>query len=107
MIATWRRMHQLPLVGQHLAHGASFQTVSNWRIPSRYGLAWQEHAAARSAAGLSDVSHHGRIVIRGPDRREFLDGLLSNDIQSLGPGDAVDACLLTAVGTIVADVTVY
>ncbi|MEC8773512.1 MAG: folate-binding protein, partial [Pseudomonadota bacterium] len=38
------------------------------------------------------------ITVGGPDRRDFLQGLISNDIEQAGSGQAIWAALLTAQG---------
>src|SRR5260370_39292244 len=40
----------------------------------------------------------GVLAVSGPDRRVFLQGLVSNDVEKLGANRAVYAALLTAQG---------
>ncbi len=40
----------------------------------------------------------GIVAVSGPDRRGFLQGLVSNDVEKVGPNRAVYAALLTAQG---------
>jgi folate-binding protein YgfZ len=63
--------------------------------------------AARRSAGLIDRSDRGRIVVSGRDRATYLQGLLSNDIVALKPGDGCYAAYLTAQGRMIADLLVY
>ena len=44
------------------------------------------------------LGDRGLITVGGPDRRDFLQGLISNDIEQAGPGQAIWAALLTAQG---------
>jgi len=44
------------------------------------------------------LEDRGLITVGGPDRRSFLQGLISNDIEQAGPGQAIWAALLTAQG---------
>ena len=46
------------------------------------------------------LGDRGLITVGGPDRRDFLQGLISNDIEQAGPGQAIWAALLTAQGSI-------
>ena len=55
-------------------------------------------AAVRTRASL--------VWVEGPDAERFLQGLLSNDVAALAPGDAVPALLLDDRGHIVADMRV-
>ncbi|MEK6543021.1 MAG: glycine cleavage T C-terminal barrel domain-containing protein [Elusimicrobiota bacterium] len=64
-------------------------------------------SALRYGAGYLRLADIGVLVIRGADRKEFLHGLLSNDIASLGVGQGVKVCILTSKGKIAGDFSVY
>jgi len=64
------------------------------------------YRAAREAAALQDRSSRARVRLTGADRREYLQGLLTNDIVALGPGQGCYAALLTAQGRMIADLFV-
>ncbi|MES1254599.1 MAG: hypothetical protein ABUS56_03255, partial [Acidobacteriota bacterium] len=64
------------------------------------------YAAARGGAGVIDRPR-GRIVVSGRDRRSYLQGLLTNDIVALGPGQGCYAAYLTPQGRMIADLFVY
>src|ERR1700754_3703733 len=57
----------------------------------------------RSGVGLVDRSEAGKLLLVGPQAREFLDGQVSNAIVDLVPGDGVYATLLTNKGRMLAD----
>jgi len=65
------------------------------------------YEAARRASGLIDRSERGRIVVSGPDRSAYLQGLLTNDIVALKPGQGCYAAYLTPQGRMIADLFVY
>lgn len=65
------------------------------------------YEAARRAAGLLDRSARGRIVVSGTDRATYLQGLLTNDIVALKPGQGCYSAYLTAQGRMIADLFVY
>ena len=65
------------------------------------------YEAARRGAALIDRSDRGRIVVSGPDRATYLQGLLTNDIVRLSPGEGCYAAYLTAQGRMTADLLVY
>jgi folate-binding protein YgfZ len=44
------------------------------------------------------LDDRGVLAISGPDHRTFLQGLVSNDVEKVGPGQALYAALLTAQG---------
>jgi tRNA-modifying protein YgfZ len=64
------------------------------------------YAALRHGAGLIDRSGIGRILLTGADRRSYLQGLLTNDIEALTPGGGCYAAMLTAQGRMMTDMRV-
>ncbi|HEY1258888.1 MAG TPA: folate-binding protein [Stellaceae bacterium] len=44
------------------------------------------------------LNDRGVLAVSGPDRRSFLQGLVSNDVEQVGPAQARYAALLTAQG---------
>lgn len=62
--------------------------------------------ALRGGCGLISRTERGRILLTGADRGSFLQGLLTNDIQSLAPGSGVYAAWLTPQGRMIADMNV-
>jgi tRNA-modifying protein YgfZ len=64
------------------------------------------YEALRGGAGLVDRSTRGRLRLTGQDRRDYLQGLLTNDIAALTPGSGCYACLLTAQGRMISDMFV-
>lgn len=62
----------------------------------------------RTGAGLIDRSaDRGRLLLSGPDRRSYLQGLLTNDILALEPGRGCYAAYLTPQGRMIADMRVF
>jgi len=51
-----------------------------------------------SDAGFALLDDRGILAVSGPDRRSFLQGLVSNDVDKVGPEQARYAALLTAQG---------
>jgi len=66
----------------------------------------EQYRAVREGAGLVNRSDRGRLRLTGQDRREYLQGLLTNDIVALSAGSGCYACLLTAQGRMIADMYV-
>jgi folate-binding protein YgfZ len=56
---------------------------------------------------LTPLPERGVIAVEGDDRVDFLQGLVSNDIDSVRPGKAVWTALLTAQGKWLADFFVF
>jgi aminomethyltransferase len=57
---------------------------SGWEMPVFYptGIV-EEHLATRKGAGLFDVSHMGRFIVRGEGALKFLQHVLSNNAEAL------------------------
>jgi folate-binding protein YgfZ len=61
------------------------------------------YEACTEGAGLVDRSEAGKLLLTGPQAREFLDGQISNDIARLDDGHGRYAALLTNKGRMLAD----
>ena len=81
-------LQRTPLHDRHVALGARMVPFAGWEMPVQYEGVIQEHRAVRTDAGVFDVSHMGEIEVEGPRARELLQGLLSNDLDRLEPGEA-------------------
>ncbi|HEX7797133.1 MAG TPA: glycine cleavage T C-terminal barrel domain-containing protein [Vicinamibacterales bacterium] len=73
-------------------------------VPS---ISIQAYDAATQRAGLVERTEYSYIVVSGKDRASYLQGLLTNDITALGPGQGCYAAYLTAQGRMIADLWVY
>ena len=79
-----------------------------WDMPVNYGSQIEEHHAVRRSAGVFDVSHMCVIDVRGVQARDFLRGLLANDVARLRqPGKALYSCMLREDAGILDDLIVY
>jgi tRNA-modifying protein YgfZ len=65
-----------------------------------------QYDALVSGAGLLDRRSRGRLQLTGADRRSYLQGLLTNEIAALSPGQGCYAALLTAQGRMLSDMRV-
>ena len=65
------------------------------------------YRAARRHAACIDRSNRGRIVVSGRDRASYLQGLLTNDITALKPGEGCYSAYLTPQGRMFTDLFVY
>jgi aminomethyltransferase len=76
-------------------------------MPVEYEGVIPEHRAVRSDSGVFDVSHMGELEVEGPRAHEFLQGMLSNDLDRLEPGQAQYTLLTNERGGIVDDLIAY
>lgn len=59
---------------------------AGWRMPVQYASIVEEHVAARTAAGMFDVSHMGRLAVTGPAARAWLESLLTRRVADMDAG---------------------
>lgn len=96
-----------PLYDWHVAHGARMVDFAGWDMPIQYNTIIEEHQAVRTAAGLFDVSHMGRLVFDGPDALDFLQYLYTNDVSRMKPGQIRYGLVCNEAGGVLDDVLVY
>lgn len=65
------------------------------------------YQAIREGAGFIDLSPAGKIQVHGANAVQFLNGLVSNDLKSLGPGDGVLVAFPSLQGKLLALARVY
>ena len=95
----------------HVAHGASFEDVGQWKRPWFFPQAGEDMDAAvlreckavRAGVGMMDASTLGKIDVRGSDAGEFLDRLYTGVMSSLPIGRARYGVLCKADGMVFDD----
>lgn len=95
----------------HVAQGALFEDVGQWKRPWYYPQAGEdmdtavlrECAAVRDSVGFMDATTLGKIEIRGKDSGEFLNRVYTNAFKKLAPGSARYGVMCTLDGMIFDD----
>lgn len=80
---------------------------AGWEMPVQYSSIVEEHTTVRTAVGLFDISHMGRLQFRGDSSQAFLNGVLTNDTAKLQVGDVRYSLICGKDGGILDDVLVY
>lgn len=96
-----------PLEDTHRELGAKLGGFGGWLMPIEYEGTLAEHAVVRTRIGLFDVSHLGKVDVRGPNALDALQGLLSNDLTRVAPGRAQYNLVLNERGGVEEDLIVY
>jgi len=96
-----------PLFDRHVALGARMVPFAGWEMPVQYEGVIPEHVSVRNNCGVFDVSHMGEFEVEGPQARGFLQSVLSNDLDRIGPGQAQYTLLTNEQGGILDDLIVY
>jgi glycine cleavage system aminomethyltransferase T len=91
----------------HRANGAHWAEENGWLLPAHFGDPLKEYQSVRSQVGLLDLSHRVLLRFTGSDRVPYLQGMVSNDVESLTPGEGTCAAILDVHGKIQADVRVF
>ena len=101
-------LKRTPFHERHVALGARMVDFGGWDMPVQYptGII-AEHLATRSGAGLFDVSHMGRFVLRGPGAVPFFQHALTNNAEALDPLQAQYTIVPTPSGGAVDDAYLY
>ena len=73
------------------------------KIPAAFTSVEEEYWALKESAGLMDLSHRGKLLVRGKDAPRFLHGMVTNEIKELPPGRGTYAFFLDVHGHIQAD----
>lgn len=100
-------MHTTPLNAWHRAHHGRMVDFAGWDMPVQYSSIVDEHNAVRTAVGLFDISHMGRLQFFGTTAGAFLNSVLTNDTSLLRVGDVRYSLICREDGGILDDVLVY
>jgi len=98
----------------HVARGAVFEDVGQWKRPRYYPLPGEtmddavlrECSSARNGVGILDGSTLGKIDVQGPDSGQFLDMLYTNLMSTLKVGMIRYGVMCGADGMVIDDGTV-
>src|SRR6185503_9107696 len=76
-------------------------------MPVQYASIVEEHLAVRRHAGVFDVSHMGELEVGGEGAHDYLQGLLSNDLDRIARGQAQYTLLTNDAGGVIDDLIAY
>src|SRR6202140_1719542 len=96
-----------PLFDWHQGHGARLVDFAGWDMPVQYTSIVEEHQAVRTAAGLFDISHMGRLSFAGPGTLDLLQHVYTNNVATMKDGQARYGLVCNEKGGIRDDVLVY
>jgi folate-binding protein YgfZ len=74
---------------------------------ARFGDPQAEFATLRERCGVYDLGYRAKISLTGGDRVRWLNGMVTNNVRDLAPGQGVYAFLLNAQGHILGDLFAY
>jgi aminomethyltransferase len=100
-------LRQTPLHSRHTDLGAKMADFGGWDMPIEYDGTVAEHTAVREDVGVFDVSHMGYTEVVGPGAIAWLDSVVTNDLDRIGPGQAQYNLLCGDSGGVIDDLIVY
>jgi sarcosine oxidase subunit alpha len=100
-----------PIHPWHVAHGARFEDVGQWKRPWYYprpgedmdAAVARECRAAREGVAFMDATTLGKIEIRGADAPEFLNRIYTNGFKKLAVGKGRYGVMCTPDGMVFDD----
>jgi len=87
--------------------GAKMVPFGGWLMPVQYTSIVEEHQAVRNNVGVFDISHMGQFIVDGAGRRDWLNSMLTNNVDKLDVGMGQYTFLLNDRGGIIDDLIVY
>ena len=102
-------MNNSPLSDRHLQLNAKMADFGGWLMPIEYPQSGviAEYTSVRERVGLFDVSHLGKISIKGEGALAFLNQMVTNDLTRIEAGQAQYNLLCNENGGVVDDLIVY
>jgi aminomethyltransferase len=80
---------------------------AGWDMPVQYTSIIEEHQAVRSAAGIFDISHMGRLWFERPNALDFVQKIFTNNVATMKEGQVRYGLICNERGGILDDVLVY
>ena len=78
-------LHQSPLHSFHTDHGAQMVEYAGWEMPMKYTGIIDEHEQVRRSGGMFDVSHMGRVELKGLHAKRLLERVCTRRIGTMQP----------------------
>jgi len=96
-----------PLYDEHVRLGARTVPFAGWLMPVQYTSIVEEHQAVRNNVGIFDISHMGQLIVEGAGACEWLNTMLTNNVEKLDVGTGQYTFLLNERGGIIDDLIAY
>jgi aminomethyltransferase len=104
--ANWCSVLKTPLYNFHVQHGARMVEFAGWEMPLLFTGIVEEHLHSRRAASVFDISHMGRIELRGDGAEELLQRVCTRQLGDATVGQSRYSHVCNEQGGILDDVIV-
>ena len=96
-----------PLYQEHVRLGAKMIPFGDWLMPVQYTGIVDEHQTVRKNVGIFDISHMGQLIAEGVAAGQWLNEMLTNNIDKLAVGTGQYTFLLNEKAGIIDDLIAY
>ncbi|NLI99254.1 glycine cleavage system aminomethyltransferase GcvT [bacterium] len=96
-----------PFYDKLVAAGGRMVSFAGYQMPVQFEGLIAEHQKVRESVGVFDVSHMGRVAVKGKDALSFLNHLVTNDVATLELYQALYSPMCYPDGGIVDDLLIY
>ncbi|QIK16575.1 glycine cleavage system aminomethyltransferase GcvT [Blattabacterium sp. DPU] len=95
------------LYNNHIELGAKMVNYSGFYMPLQYISSLKEHMFVRNHAGIFDVSHMGKFILKGKDSDRLIQYITTNNLCKIKIGQAQYTCIINEEGGIIDDLVIY
>ncbi len=106
-VVTEAAPRKTPLYEEHVRLGAKMVPFAGWLMPVQYTSIVEEHQAVRNNVGVFDISHMGQFIVEGREMRDWLNTMLTNNVDKLDVAIGQYTFLLNERGGIIDDLIAY
>ncbi len=101
-------LRRTPLYEEHLKLGGRIIEFAGYEMPVYYpsGI-MEEHRRVRTKVGIFDLTHMGEIIVKGKNSLNFVNKIITNDLNSINTGQALYTAMCYENGGIIDDLLVY
>lgn len=101
------KLKKTSLYNQHIKLNAKIISYAGFQMPLYYNSSIIEHISVRNHAGIFDISHMGKFIIKGKNSNDIIQYLMTNDISKISVGMGQYTCLVNEKGKIIDDLIIY
>ena len=98
--------HHTGLFEAQRSRGGRFIDFNGWDMPVQFAGITAEHQAVRTACGVFDLGHMGRLQLQGPEALGLLGRQVCRSLTDMRPGQVRYGLVLADDGTVEDDVLV-
>lgn len=98
--------HRTGLFEAQRSRGGRFIDFNGWDMPVQFAGITQEHHTVRTACGIFDLGHMGRLHLQGPEALGLLSQQVCRPLSDMKPGQVRYGLVLAEDGTVEDDVLV-